>query len=125
MMAAKFEAQIILMHVVESLHYSVTDTFNVVEHETALMTIARSLLDNMCQMVREKGLPVKDYLTSGTPYREILKTSNEDQVDLIIMGTHGRTGVEHFLFGSVAERVVRLARIPVLTVRHETEEETG
>ena len=48
---------------------------------------------------------------------EIIKTAKEKDVDLIVIGTHGRTGIDHMLFGSTAEKVVRKAPCPVLTVR--------
>lgn len=54
----------------------------------------------------------------GTPYQEILWYATGENVDLIVMGTHGRGGVSHMLLGSIAERVVRRAPCPVLTVRH-------
>ena len=53
----------------------------------------------------------------GSPFREILKAAEQRSADLIIMGTHGRTGIEHVIVGSTAERVVRRSTIPVLTVR--------
>lgn len=56
-------------------------------------------------------------IISGIPYEEIVRKANDEQVGMIILGTHGRTGVDHFLFGSTAERVVRTASCPVLTVR--------
>jgi nucleotide-binding universal stress UspA family protein len=56
-------------------------------------------------------------LASGIPYREIIKKARECGAGLIVIGTHGRTGVEHVLFGSTAEKVVRLAPCPVLSVR--------
>ncbi|AUV83154.1 universal stress protein [Salinigranum rubrum] len=56
-------------------------------------------------------------VTVGIPSEEILAYVSEAAIDLVAMGTHGRTGVERFLIGSVAERVVRHAEIPVLTVR--------
>ncbi len=116
-MAQGFKARVILMHVVEPFHYSVTDTLNVIDHDRALKTIAASLLDNSCKMLRERGLSVDIHLTSGSPHREIVKKSHQEKVNMIIMGTHGRTGLEHILFGSVAEKVLRLATCPVLTVR--------
>lgn len=117
MIAKKFNSGIMLVHVIDSLSYSVTDTLKVIEHRRALETIARTLLDNLRKKLRGKNLQVKTYLLSGTPYREILQKSQLEKVDLIVMGTHGRTGVEHLLLGSVAERVVRLSPCPVLTVR--------
>lgn len=59
-------------------------------------------------------------VTIGSPYPEILRYADEHQVDLIVMGTHGRSGVTHMLLGSIAEKVVRRAPCPVLTV-HSTE----
>ena len=53
----------------------------------------------------------------GTTYAKIIEYAKEHQIDLIVMGTHGRSGLTHFLMGSVAERVVRHASCPVLTVR--------
>ena len=116
-MAQGFKARVILMHVVQPFQYSVTDTLNVIDHDRALKAIATSLLDNSCKMLRERGLSVDIHLTSGSPHREIVKKSHQEKVNMIIMGTHGRTGLEHILFGSVAEKVLRLAACPVLTVR--------
>lgn len=56
-------------------------------------------------------------LATGIPYREIVRKAREAGSDLIVIGTHGRTGVEHVLFGSTAEKVVRMAPCPVLSVR--------
>lgn len=53
----------------------------------------------------------------GTPFLEIARYAEENAIDLIVMGTHGRTGLQHVLLGSVAERVLRHAKCPVLTVR--------
>lgn len=64
------------------------------------------------------GMPISDtMLASGIPYREIVRRAREADADLIVIGTHGRTGVEHAIFGSTAEKVVRLAPCPVLSVR--------
>jgi nucleotide-binding universal stress UspA family protein len=60
---------------------------------------------------------VETRIASGVPYREILREARETGADLIVIGTHGRTGVEHVIFGSTAEKVVRMAPCPVLTIR--------
>lgn len=57
------------------------------------------------------------HVAVGTPYVEIVRYADEHHIDLIILGTHGRTGLQHVLMGSVAERVLRQAKCPVLTVR--------
>jgi nucleotide-binding universal stress UspA family protein len=56
----------------------------------------------------------------GSPYPEILRYAEEEQIDLVVMGTHGRGAVGHMLMGSVAEKMVRKSPCPVLTVREET-----
>ncbi len=53
----------------------------------------------------------------GVPFLEIIITANDKNVDLIVIGTHGRTGIAHMLIGSVAEKVVRKAPCPVLSVK--------
>ena len=62
---------------------------------------------------------VEKHVESGVPYKVILEHADRAAVDLIVMGTHGRTGIDHYLLGSVAEKVVRHATAPVLTVRIE------
>jgi len=56
-------------------------------------------------------------ILTGTPFLEILRTAKDKEVDLIVVGTHGRTGLDHVLFGSTAEKVVRRASCPVVSVR--------
>lgn len=65
------------------------------------------------------GLKVKFAAASGVPFVEIIRKAREEGCDLIVMVTHGRTGLSHVLVGSVAEKVVRMADCPVITVRPE------
>jgi nucleotide-binding universal stress UspA family protein len=60
---------------------------------------------------------VKTIIKTGKPFVEIIETAKEENTDLIIIATHGHSGVEHILFGSTAEKVVRKAPCPVLTLR--------
>ena len=64
-----------------------------------------------------EGIDLTTAVEMGTPHTEILRYADENDIDLVVMGTHGRTGVERYLLGSVTEKVVRLADPPVVTVR--------
>ena len=63
-----------------------------------------------------KGLSVHPLVVLGHPVDEILQLAQDQKMDLIVIATHGRTGLPHFFFGSVAEKVVRLSPIPVLVM---------
>lgn len=65
------------------------------------------------------GFEISRRVAFGTPFVEIIRYAKENDIDLIVMATHGRSGISHLLIGSVAERVVRKAPCPVLTVRPE------
>ncbi len=65
------------------------------------------------------GVEVKEVLLEGHPSNEILNFAENNNIDLIVMGTLGKTGLDRFLMGSVAEKVVRNSKVPVLVVRSE------
>jgi len=65
----------------------------------------------------EEGLSVEKWILKGHPAEEILKFADEQSVDMIVMGTLGRSGIEKFVLGSVADKVIRNSSIPVLIVR--------
>jgi nucleotide-binding universal stress UspA family protein len=65
-----------------------------------------------------KNVPIRTLKASGKPFVEIVRAARDQNADLILMGTHGRTGLAHMLIGSTAEKVVRMAPCPVLTVKH-------
>jgi universal stress protein A len=80
-------------------------------HERALTALQKFLPPEL------KGLQPELLVRVGIPFEQILTTATEKTASLIVMGTHGRSGLSHTVFGSVAERVVRLAPCPVLTVK--------
>lgn len=85
------------------------------------MTVAKECVDELEAFVASlslDGVPVEKRVRIGPPYSEIGAEAKESGAELIVMGTTGKTGLEHFLLGSVAERVVQTAPVPVLTVRH-------
>jgi universal stress protein A len=74
-------------------------------------------LDKLAARAREKGIKTRSVMRTGTPHQEIVDLATEEGADLIVMGTHGRSGLDRVLICSVAERVIRFAPCPVLTVR--------
>jgi len=68
------------------------------------------------EMAKEAGVPFESKILEGNPANDIIKFADEDRADLIAIGGIGRTGLEKFLMGSVAEKVVRNSRVPVLTI---------
>src|SRR5262249_9594727 len=121
-LAEKFGAELHLLHVVQDLAVFIPDAVAVappiappLEQFTAA---AREALE---RVVRENGLEqrtVHREIREGTPFYEIIRFAREQDIDLIVMGTHGHSGLAHMLLGSVTEKVVRKAPCPVLTVRH-------
>lgn len=92
--------------------------------DDVIKSVKRSVLDEgeaALRRVEEKaleaGVPVESKLVEGNPADDIIKTAGELGADLIVMGSIGKTGIEKFLLGSVAEKVVRNSKIPVLVVR--------
>ena len=78
---------------------------------------ARETLELFAEELSKKGVKVEPYLRVGYPFDEIVQMANHFDVDLIIIGSHGRSGISRLLLGSTAERVVSHARCPVLVVK--------
>jgi universal stress protein A len=78
---------------------------------------ATGQLADRVQRAAAGGVVARSVLPTGVPYQEIVKAADKERADMVVIGTHGRTGLQRVLLGSVAERVVRLAPCPVLTVR--------
>jgi nucleotide-binding universal stress UspA family protein len=81
-----------------------------------LMAASRKEFDAYMKTLRERGVEAMGTLAEGVAYVEINRVAEDTGADLIVMGTRGRTGIEHALLGSVAERVVRTSPVPVMVV---------
>jgi nucleotide-binding universal stress UspA family protein len=121
-LATKFEAELHLLHTLE-LHLDITPEFGmgldlpryVSESRIAAEKALSVLLDPKWAASRSVVQAVVD----GSPRAEIVRYARKQDIDLIVLSTHGRTGLPHVIMGSVAESVVRTAPCPVLTVRPE------
>jgi nucleotide-binding universal stress UspA family protein len=108
----------VLLHVLEPLPLHFESAFGTFVNTEGLMRIrenAQHLLEELAR--RFSGRNVVTELREGKPSNEILDAAKRHGAKLIVLGTHGRGGLEHLFLGSVAARVVRKARCPVLTVR--------
>jgi nucleotide-binding universal stress UspA family protein len=118
--AEKYNAKLYLMHVLDIRIYDITDpelyNVNVIDKET--INKLRERLHKCISENTRKNIEVETIVIEGVPFVEIIKKAREYKVDLIVLGTHGRTGLSHAIMGSVAEKVVRKAPCPVLTIRH-------
>ena len=113
-LAKRFGAQLHLLHAAENdfLHATATDP------HVLKAGVARQLEERLTAEDRAERSACAVIKTADQPSDAIVGYAKAARIDLIVMGTHGRTGVSHMLVGSVAERVVRTAPCPVLTVRH-------
>ena len=87
------------------------------ELETRARTSARKQLAALSAAAARSGVRVRAHLVDGTPEREVARLARRRHAELVVIGTHGRTGLSRAFMGSVAERIVRSAACPVLTVR--------
>jgi len=79
---------------------------------------ATNKLEEMVRHIVPGHMHCDTYILHGVPFYEIIQFSRTEQVDLIVVGSHGRTGLKHVLFGHTAEKIVKKSRCPVLSVRH-------
>lgn len=114
-------AELILVHVVGVVIPPLEDSYvsprALDRMITSTRTDARKRLDALVRKAKAAGVTVTGELLDGTPRDAIPRAARRKRADLIVMGTHGRTGLGKLFLGSVAERVVRTAHCPVLTVR--------
>jgi nucleotide-binding universal stress UspA family protein len=118
--AEKYDAEIYLLYVLDDLrqfagmHVPHTSISNFVEQA---MVESEKMLDKICDEHLQSCPNFQRRLVMGDPRLEILKMAESEKIDLVIIGSHSRRGLERIIFGSVAEYVVKNASVPVLTVK--------
>jgi nucleotide-binding universal stress UspA family protein len=121
-LAEKFNSEIHLLHVLQDVIGVGTPEVGTAfaspgDFVKELRASAQNGLQKIADSDLAAGKKIVQVVRDGQPFVEIIRYAREELADLIVMGTHGRTGLVHVLMGSVAERVVRKAACPVLTVR--------
>jgi nucleotide-binding universal stress UspA family protein len=119
-LATSFSSKLVIAHVINEPvdlrgFYVPHISFDNLEKE--IVESAGKMMDKFCLTHLKSFSPYEKVVLSGVPHEQIVKIADDIGADLIVMGTHGRKGIDHMLFGSTAERVVRSASCPVITVR--------
>jgi len=120
-LARPFKSELTVLNVVEPIYYATPEftgggaaITQLVEEQSR---VSREQLRRLAQKFGKRRIKLRALIQTGSPHQVIVDTARKIRADLIVMSTHGRTGVSHLLLGSVAERVVRAATCPVLTLR--------
>lgn len=121
-MAKSFSARLLVLHVINEPvdlrgFYVPHISFERLEEE--IEEGAQKMMESFCRKNMVDYENFDSLIVAGLPYEQIIGQAEEKTADLIVLGTHGRTGLDHVLFGSTAEKVVRKSKVPVLTVRLE------
>lgn len=121
-LAKKNKAELLLLHVmVPAVPYVGAEDYTGPEFYREMQTRARreaqSALLPLIKKAQKARVKAQSFLLKGIPHEQIVRAAKSRRVDLIVIGTHGRTGISKFFMGSVAGRVIAMAHCPVLTVR--------
>lgn len=120
-LAQHFSAELLIVHVISPIPIVSTPTgpmsFNVSLYQKELADSAKKSLQDVINKMVAKELKVVPVVAYGIAADEIVRIAEEQNIDLIVIATHGRTGFRHLISGSVTEKVVRIALHPVLTIR--------
>lgn len=121
-LGGKLQARLTLLHVLHAVPLWIEGDMGRALPDVYLRELEAEVHQSLVtrqQRVRDAGLQAEIVQVHGIPFQTIVDIARDRRVDLIVMGTHGRTGLKHVLLGSVAEKVVRLAHCPVLIARLE------
>ena len=116
--AIKDNSKLYLLHVIDirTFDESINAMTPQIPDDKTLAQLKTKLLDCIPEEMRD-DMNVEALVVQGIPFVEIISTAKRNDVDMIVLGSHGRTGISHMMMGSVSEKVVRKAPCPVLTVR--------
>ena len=116
--AMKDHSKLYLLHVIDirAFDESINAMTTQIPDDETLKQLKTKLLDCIPEEIRD-DMDVEALVVQGIPFVEIISTAKKNDIDMIVLGSHGRTGITHMMMGSVSEKVVRKAPCPVLTVR--------
>ena len=119
--AKEYEAKLYVLHVIEDIQYLANAYMFDVPIMPSLADMEKNRLKEMQEFIDtskpDPSVKIEKVIRRGRPFIEIIQMAKDEKIDLIVTATHGRGGLEHVVFGSVAEKVVRRAPCPVLSIR--------
>lgn len=126
-LAQKLQARLTLLHAMDTTPLEVAEsaTQRSPSYWEDFESDMEQRLEVSLRRIHDAGLQGETCIVHGVPFQSIIDTAQDQGADLIIMSTHGRTGLTHVLMGSVAEKVIRLAPCPVLVTRGTTDASTA
>jgi nucleotide-binding universal stress UspA family protein len=119
-LAKDYEAKLLLLYVIQDIsiaEWYIPSSISAADLVEDMQKSAAKEMEKWGNEAAQRVTSVERMVVRGVPFVEIIRTAKEKDADLIVIGTHGRTGIDHMLFGSTAEKVVRKSPCPVLTVR--------
>lgn len=116
-LAEMHDATLHLLYVVDTSAAAALPTADATNLEEILETAGDDAIETIRERAEARGVPVESYTDHGLVHETILKYAEEADIDLIVMGTQGRSGLDRLLLGSVTERVIKQATRPVLVIR--------
>jgi len=118
--AKQFNAKLQVFHVINELEFPIHGIFPdhyVEDFKKEMATAADSMMKDYCGRICKDFEACQCKIETGIPFKKIVEKAEAEEISLIVIGTHGRTGAKHVVMGSTAEKVVRYAPCPVMTVR--------
>jgi nucleotide-binding universal stress UspA family protein len=119
-LARDYKAKLILLYVIQDIsiaEWYIPSSLSAADLVSDMQKGAEQEMEKWATDARSSVPDVEALVVRGVPFVEIVRTAKNRKADLLVIGTHGRTGIDHMLFGSTAEKVVRKSPCPVLTVR--------
>jgi nucleotide-binding universal stress UspA family protein len=120
--AEEYNAKLCVLHVIEevssALYFDMLQAPPLAQLMADIEKQAQKAMEELIPAETRTKYRAETLIRKGVPFLEIVRCAEETQADIVVCGTHGRTGLKHAIFGSVAEKVVRKSPCPVLSVRH-------
>lgn len=124
--ASQYDAELHILYVVDigvnSSYDAVTELMSQLESSAKMEEIGRKATESIRKTAEDSGIETSVSIRKGVPHKQINSYTEDEDIDMVVMSTHGRSGIDRMLLGSVFEKVLRSVDVPVLTVRRNNKE---